>query len=80
MNSRQSQFHRIFSSIGVGVVTFCAISLLALSVGGILLGQLPTDALIPPELEVLFLISGIVGLILGVFAGVKYYRYTGKSE
>jgi hypothetical protein len=80
MDARQSQFTRVVSSIAVGIVAFCATAFLALLVGGVLVGQLPSDALIPPELQVLFLISSIVGLILGVIAGVKYYRYTGKSR
>jgi len=80
MDTRQSQFYRVLSSIGVGVVVFCATAFVSLLAGGILLGQLETDALIPPELKILFLISGVIGLILAVFAGVQYYRYAGRSE
>jgi len=52
---------------------------LVLLVGGILLGPLESDVLVPPEVAIVVLISILVGLILAVFVEIKYYHYLEKT-
>ncbi len=80
MNSRQSQILRVLLSIAIGILVFCAATFLAFLSGVILLGLLQIDFILSFQLAVLFLISSIVGLILAISVGVKYYRDTGKSR
>jgi hypothetical protein len=48
----------------------------ALLLGGILFGpRLESDALLPPRLALLFFISAFAGVVLGIVAGTKYYRF-----
>lgn len=78
MNSRQDRILRVLMSIAVGTMAFCLTVPLLLIAGGILmgwLGLLEGDGLIPPGFAVLFLISILVGLVVAIFAGRKYYRY-----
>jgi hypothetical protein len=53
---------------------------LVLLVGGVLLGPIESETLIPPQLILLLLISALVGLVVAVFVGVKYYRYLEKVK
>jgi phage-related protein len=80
MNQRQRHNLRAISSVLVGIMAFFIAFFVALFVGGILLGPLQTDVLIPPQLAALFLISILVGLIVAVFVGIKYYRHMEKSQ
>jgi hypothetical protein len=68
------------SSVMVGLMAFCLTLLLTLPVGGILLGPLESDALLPPQLAILFLVSVLVGLVVAVLAGRKYYFHVERER
>ena len=78
MNSRRRQILHVFLSIAIGIVVFCITSFLLLYASVTLLGQLQIDFVLSSQLLVLILLSSIVGLILAIFVGVKYYRNQGK--
>jgi hypothetical protein len=80
VNSRQERILRVLSSIAVGAMAFLIAFPLVLLVGGVLLGPRQSDILIPPQLVILLLISTLVGLIVAIFAGTKYYRYLEKKD
>ena len=77
---RQRHILRVLSSIFVGIMAFCITLPILLLLGGILLGPSDSEDLIPPELATLFLISIMLGLVVGVLVSVKYYRYLGKQK
>lgn len=77
---RQKRILNLLSSIIVGLMAFCVTLPLLLLVGGILLGPLESDVLLPPQLAVLFLVSVLVALVVGVSAGRKYYRYLEREK
>lgn len=82
MNSRQDRTLRVLMSIAVGAIAFCLTDLVVLVVVGILmswLGLLEGEGLITTGSAVLFLISSLVGLIVGVFVGIKSDRYMEKK-
>ena len=83
MKSKQRHILRVLSSIAVGIMAFCLTLVTVLIVGGILLSPfLPKEnpAFFPPEFAVLFLITTLGGLIVGIFVGTKYYRYLEKLK
>ena len=75
MDSPQNRILNLSSSFIVGLMAFCVTLLLMLLVGGILLGPFESDAFIPPQLLVLFLVSILVGWVVAVIAGRKYYLH-----
>ena len=71
----------IFSSITVGIGGFLLTVPLTIFLGGLLIG--PSErghAFFSSQEATLFLISILVGLIVAVIVGVKYYQYQGKSK
>ena len=80
MNSNQSQIHRVLLSIVNGIAAFWITSFLLFLAGIILLATLQIDFILTAQLVILFLISGLIGLIPGIYTGVKYYRDKGKSQ
>ena len=83
MNSRQDHILRVSMSVAVGTIAFCLTVPIVLVVGGMLfgaLGWLDGEGLIPPGFAVLFLIAVVVGLMIGVLVGRKYFQYIEKRE
>lgn len=80
MTSRQHRILRVFTSLAVGAMAFLITFPVVLLLGGILLGPLERDVLMPAQVIVLLLISTLMGLIIAVFVGGKYYWYMGKKE
>lgn len=80
MNSCGSQILRVALSIVSGIVAFLIMVIFLFFIGVFLLMQLQTDFILSSVLVVLFVFSGIVGLVFAVFVGEKYYRDTGKPQ
>lgn len=70
-------------SNAVGTLAFCVTVPLVLVVGGIpfgALGWLDGEGLIPTGFAVLSLVAILLGLMVGILAGVKYYQRMEKSS
>ena len=81
MISRQGHILRILSSIAVGIMALCLTVPAAMLFGGILFHPwLKSDILFPPQLAILIMSSTGIGLVIGIVAGTKYFRYLGKSD
>ena len=80
MDSHRSQILHVLLGIAVGIVAFCITSFLLLYASVTLLGYLQIDFVLSSQLVALILLSSIVGLILAIFVGVKYYRHKGKLQ
>jgi hypothetical protein len=81
MNSRQDRILKVSMSIAVGTMAFCLTVPAVLVLGGIVfgyLGWLDGAGLVPTGFAILFLISLLIGLIVGIFAAIKYYQHIEK--
>ena len=73
MNSRQNCIAQFLSSVAIGIVGFCMTMPIVILLGGLLLGPLEGHAFFSTRDAILFLISILLGLIVAVFVGIKYY-------
>jgi hypothetical protein len=80
MDFRQHLISRVISSTAVCIFAFCLTFPLVGLLGNILFNPQQGHAFFSPQEATLFLISFLMGLTVGIVAGIKYYRFLGKSK